>query len=246
MDPSAPQTVGKGVAATSTVCGVTAVLYGVLGGHPPARLALFSAVNGGLAAATFFSIREYIVGPVLTLTHVGNHHTRRKESESAVDGFTGTEPALSWSHIRTSRLLDSAISGGIAGGVLNAWKRGKVGLVPGLGTGALLCTLLQWGVNELHIFRIRHVYRTTTTSLPVIGDKSDTVNSYHANDRLVPPSMQTVSYQHQEAESWGDRILSAFGRRVSNDDYLKRLKTKRDTYLRRIEELERELQEKPR
>ncbi|KIO13418.1 hypothetical protein M404DRAFT_12371 [Pisolithus tinctorius Marx 270] len=221
MDPSAPQTVGKGVAATSTVCGVTAALYGVLGGHPPARLALFSAVNGGLAAATFFSIREYIVGPVLTLTHVGNHHTRRKESESAVDGFTGTEPALSWSHIRTSRLLDSAISGGIAGGVLNAWKRGKVGLVPGLGTGALLCTLLQWGVNELHIFRIRHVYRTITT-------------------------MQTVSYQHQEAESWGDRILSAFGRRVSNDDYLKRLKTERDTYLRRIEELERELQEKPR
>ncbi|KAI6028458.1 hypothetical protein F5J12DRAFT_903426 [Pisolithus orientalis] len=228
MDPSAPKTVGKGVAGNMrvpTVCGATAALYGVLGGHPPARLALFSAVNGGLAAATFFSIREYIVGPVLTLTHVGNHHTRRKESESAVDGFTGTEPALSWSHIRTSRLLDSAISGGIAGGVLNAWKRGKVGLVPGLGTGALLCTLLQWGVNELHIFRIRHVYRTTTTSLPVIGDKSDT---------------------HQEAESWGDRILSAFGRRVSNDDYLKRLKTERDTYLRRIEELERELQEKPR
>ncbi|KAI6022721.1 hypothetical protein EDC04DRAFT_2506953, partial [Pisolithus marmoratus] len=146
----------------------------------------------------------------------------------------------SWSHIRTSRLLDSAISGGVTGGVLNTWKRGKVGLVSGLGTGALLCTLLQWGVNELHIFRIRYVYRTTATSLPAVGDESDAVKGHDANDRLVLPSVQMVSYQHQKAESWGDRILSAFGRRVSDDDYLKRLKTERDTYLRRIEELERE------
>lgn len=99
---------------------------------------------------------------------------------------------------------------------------GKVGLVPGLGTGALLCTLLQWGVNELHVFRIRHVYRTTTTSLPAVGDESDTMKGHDANDRLVPPSVQMVSYQHQDAESWGNRIL------------------------RRIEELERDLREKPR
>ncbi|KAI6127812.1 hypothetical protein EV401DRAFT_968129 [Pisolithus croceorrhizus] len=241
MDPSAPQTVGKGVAATSAICGVTAGLYGALRGHPPARLALFSAVNGGLAAATFFSIREYIVSPVLTLTQ--NHYTRRKEWRSAVDRAA---PTLSWIHIRTSRLLDSAVSGGIAGGVLNAWKRGKVGLVPGLGTGALLCTLLQWGVNELHVFRIRHVYRTTATSLPVVGDESDTMKGHDANDRFVPPNVQMVSYQHQDAESWGNCILSAFGRRISDDDYLKRLKTEREAYLRRIEELERDLREKPR
>ncbi|KIK31145.1 hypothetical protein PISMIDRAFT_133564 [Pisolithus microcarpus 441] len=241
MDPSAPQTVGKGVAATSAICGITAGLYGTLGGHPPARLALFSAVNGGLAAATFFSIREYIVVPVLTLTQ--DHYTRRKESKSAVDR---TEPTLSWIHIRTSHLLDSAVSGGITGGILSTWKRGKVGLVPGLGTGALLCTLLQWGVNELHIFRIRHVYRTTTMSLPAVGDESDTMKGHDANDRLVSPSVQMASYQHQGGESWGDRILSAFGRRISDDDYLKRLKTERETYLRRMEELERDLHEKPR
>ncbi|KAI6036530.1 hypothetical protein BKA83DRAFT_133564 [Pisolithus microcarpus] len=208
MDPSAPQTVGKRPA----ICGITAGLYGTLGGHPPARLALFSAVNGGLAAATFFSIREYIVVPVLTLTQ--DHYYSQK-------GIEETEPTLSWIHIRTSHLLDSAVSGGITGGILNTWKRGKVGLVPGLGTGALLCTLLQWGMNELHIFRIRHVYRTTTMSLPAVGDERT-------------ESHGAIAY------------LSAFGRRISDDDYLKRLKTERETYLRRMEELERDLHEKPR
>ena len=30
---------------------------------------------------------------------------------------------VSWTDIRASRLLDSGVSGGLAGGILNAWKR---------------------------------------------------------------------------------------------------------------------------
>ena len=38
--------------------------------------------------------------------------------------------SLSWPDIRASRLLDSGISGGLAGGILNTWKRALGHLKP--------------------------------------------------------------------------------------------------------------------
>ena len=69
-------------------------------------------------------IREYIVGPALTLTHPGKQYQlRRKKLKDVVDGVSSERETLTWSDIRTSYLLDSAISGAIAGGILNTWKR---------------------------------------------------------------------------------------------------------------------------
>ncbi|KAG6335846.1 hypothetical protein ID866_3236 [Astraeus odoratus] len=220
MDPAAPKTVAQGVALTSVTCGFATGLYGTLKGHSPGRLSLFAALNGSIAAVTFFSIREYIVGPVLTLTHPGKQYqSRRRELKNIVDGLPREEQPLSWSDVRTFRLLDSAISGAMAGGILNVWKRGRVGFMPGLGTGALVCTLLQWSANEFNILRISYVSRKTTVS----------------SHMTQPPG----------EESWGDRVFSLFGRRVSDGDYLNRLRAERDAHLRRIEELEKDLGPKP-
>lgn len=177
-----------------------------------------------------------------------------------VDGISREREMLTWSDIRTSCLLDSAISGAITGGILNTWKRGclvnlsnlhkfmtgpggRAGLVPGLGTGALMCTILQWTVNEFDIFRIGYVSRQTTEFIPATND---TAKRSPIAESPFPSPTHPTSSQPSDGESWKDRVLSVFGRQVSDEVYLKRLKTERDTYLRRIEELEREVHEKPR
>ncbi|KAG6376200.1 hypothetical protein JVT61DRAFT_2175 [Boletus reticuloceps] len=112
----------------------------------------------------------------MVLTLPGRQYQlRRQKLIHSIGNSMSEEPtSLSWADIRTSRLLDSGISGGLSGGILNAWKRmpgllklsfgfstgilgGRRGLVPGLTTGALMCTFLQWCFNELNVFRIRHV-----------------------------------------------------------------------------------------
>ncbi|KAF9227857.1 hypothetical protein BS17DRAFT_774423 [Gyrodon lividus] len=242
MDPSAPQTVMKGVAITSSTCGVTAGLYGVCKQSSPGNLFLFSAVNSGIAAATFFSIREYIVSPALVLTHPGKQYRlRRHRLIPVVVDSTHDELPLSWSDIRTSRLLDSGISGALTGGILNTWKRGRRGLVPGLTTGALMCTLLQWTFNESDIVRINYISQNLTApeqrTIPGDAVKSPRVE-------VPQPSIpRSIAVDSLEVDSLMDRILSLFCRRVSDEEYLKRLKVQRDSHLRRIVELEEEQKE---
>jgi hypothetical protein len=127
--------------SAASLCGVTAGLYGAFKQRSPGNFFLLSAVNSGIAAATFFSaycdlspcavnnggpsgLREYIVGPALVLTLPGKQYRlRRHRLIYAAGGPTHDEPPLSWADIRISRLLDSGISGALAGGILNTWKR---------------------------------------------------------------------------------------------------------------------------
>ncbi|KAH0830619.1 hypothetical protein J3R83DRAFT_2074 [Lanmaoa asiatica] len=146
------------------------------------------------------------------------------------------EPAsLSWADIRTSRLLDSGLSGGLAGGVLNAWKRGRRGLAPGLTTGALMCTLLQWCFNECNIFRIRYV--SANSVAPAQHSSIDAGQSSSA-ELSAPVALQSTAVGPPLSHSPIDRILSMFGQRISDEKYLERLRMERDSYLRRIAELE--------
>ncbi|KAF9233601.1 hypothetical protein BU15DRAFT_53652 [Melanogaster broomeanus] len=241
MDPSAPQTVMKGVAVTSALSGVTAGLYGAFKQHSPGKFFLPSAVNSGIAAAVFFSIREYIVGPALVLTLSGKEYRlRRQRFIHAVHDSTPEEPPLSWGDIRTSRLLDSGIGGALAGGILNAWKRGRPGLVPGLTTGALMCSLLQWTFNEVDILRISYV--SGNFAVPdqlMIPGADDVVKPSRVEvPQFSIPNLGVVD--PPQANSLTDRLLSIFGRQISDEAYLKRLKAQRDSHLRRIAELEEE------
>ncbi|KAF8559632.1 hypothetical protein OG21DRAFT_468915 [Imleria badia] len=241
MDPSAPQTVLKGVAITSSLCGVAAGLYGGFTHGAPSKFLLYSAVNSGIVATTFFSIREYVVSPIMVLTLPGRQYQLRRQR---LFHSVGTEEptSLSWADIRASRLLDSGISGGLTGGILNTWKRGRRGLAPGLTTGALMCTLLQWGFNEFNIFRIRHVSANSAT--PSQGTSHGSTDSGESSSAELSTSaaMQPSSVESPISHSPVDRLLSMFGQRVSDEKYLEKLKMERDSHLRRIAELEEKKQ----
>lgn len=115
---------------------------------------------------------------------------------------------------------------------------GRRGLVPGLTTGAIMCTLLQWGFNEFNILRIRYVYANSVVpSQPTIRESIDAVQSALA-EPSTSATIQPASVESAIPRSLMDRILSIFGQRVSNEEYLERLKVERDSYLRRIAELE--------
>ncbi|KAG1877770.1 hypothetical protein DFJ58DRAFT_6125 [Suillus subalutaceus] len=233
MDPSAPQTVAKGVLITSTVCGLTAGLYGVVKSQPPGPLLLFSALNSGIASATFFSIREYLVGPVLVLSMPGKQYElRRQILKEAAEGAPTNISKLTWGDIRSRKVLDSSISGALAGSILNTWKRGRSGTVPGLVTGATMCGLFQWAFNEFDILRITHVSKVVHTQ-PVPAIPAAPVATYSLPVAAPEPP-----------KSFTDRIFAMFGRRISDEEYLNRVKAQRDNHLRRIEQLERERDEK--
>ncbi|KAH7912151.1 hypothetical protein BJ138DRAFT_1084220 [Hygrophoropsis aurantiaca] len=224
MDPSAPQLILGGVAITSTVCGATASLYGVFKGRAPGPLFMFTAMNSGIVAATFFSIREYMVSPILTLTHPGKQYQARRR-KLGVKSSDIDESPLTWSDFRTAKLLDSSVSGALAGGILNTFKRGRPGLVPGTTTGAVLCTILQWTFNELDILRIKYASRNS----PSIGAPVR-ASEEQSQEPIIPPVQETKSIM--------DRILSKFAHKMTDEEYLKRMKAQREAHLRRIAELE--------
>ncbi|OJA15186.1 hypothetical protein AZE42_09492 [Rhizopogon vesiculosus] len=220
------------------VCGLTSGMYGVLKSRPPGPLFLFSAVNSGIASATFFSIREYLIGPVLVLSLPGKQYElRRQKIKEAAEGASTDIPQLTWGDIRSRKVLDSSISGALAGGVLNTWKRGRSGTVPGLATGAVMCGLLQWAFNEFDIQRITYISRAAhprpipsipaAPALPI-----ETRPPYFPVTAPEPPRSLT------------DRFFSMFGYKISDEEYLDRIKAQRDNHLRRIEQLEREREEK--
>lgn len=193
---------------------------------------MFSALNSGIASATFFSIREYLVGPVLVLSMPGKQYElRRQRLKEAAEGSPTNVSRLTWGDIRSRKVLDSSISGALAGGILNTWKRGRSGTVPGLATGAVMCGLFQWAFNEFDILRITHVSRVVHTQPAPAIPAAPVATSSLPVAAPEPPRSLT------------DRIFAVFGHRISDEEYLNRVKAQRDNHLRRIEQLERERDE---
>lgn len=88
-------------------------------------------------------------------------------------------------------------------------------------TAAAICVLLQYAVNEADIARLRYISRQRGT---LTGQPPDTL----APER--PPSLT-------------QRIIRAVGiRKMTEDEYLEKMKKTRDHHLQRIAELERQLE----
>lgn len=118
-------------------------MYGAVKGYALAPIATATAVNCGIAGATFFSalfgvvplylsdnftagFREYVVGPILTTTITsGQFSRRRKEILEKQQGESELmqHEQLGWWDMRADKVPDTALSGALTGGVLNAWKR---------------------------------------------------------------------------------------------------------------------------
>lgn len=147
---------------------------------------------------------------------------------------------LTWVEIRTNKLLDTAVSGAAAGGLLRAWRctllpsflvnltnsitAGPRSILPGAVSAAALCTILQLAYNEAAVARLRYVSKLKETGqMPV------------APNPPPPDSSERVPV--------AKRILTALGLiQVSDEEYLLKLKKTRAVYQKRIIELERQLE----
>ncbi|KAJ7685353.1 hypothetical protein DFH06DRAFT_969222, partial [Mycena polygramma] len=175
-------------------------------------LASAAAFNSAVTAATFFTIREYIVSPTLG-TAVLYSRQRRGDTEEPhnVDN-------LSWSSLRRHHLLDSGVSGAATGGILRGLMAGRRTVAPAAITAGMVCALLQAAYNELGIQRIKYVSKLPQSAGVPIPE--------------VPPTPSLTS-----------RILGAVGvQLLTDEELLMKLKQGREKHLKKIAELERELE----
>ncbi|KAI0807751.1 hypothetical protein C8Q74DRAFT_86471 [Fomes fomentarius] len=165
-------------------------------------------------------IREVLVTPLIQAA---------SRTEESAQGSSSTLSQPSWTHLRMLRIPDSAVSGAFTGGIVNAWQYGPTRLWAGARTGAIICTILQWGFNEFGIMRVKFVSRKLQESRP---------------QRDTPISSPTESTGETRL-SILDRLMSVVGfRKLSDDEYLRVLKKQRDEALDRIAVLEEERRER--
>ena len=138
------------------------------------------------------------------------------------------------------------------------YSGGPVGAPAGAITASLMCTLLQFAVNEAAVFRVRYVSkRLQQSSEPIPVSSEGPTSPIHAENVLTtPPSSTTIrsptpALPHEPISSYpssnppgrstplSERLLALIGvKKMSDEEYLERLRKRRDGYLKRIEELE--------
>ena len=172
----------------------------------------------------------------------GSQRNLSASPEVSADG------AMTWGAMRLHHTLDSALSGGVTGSVLNTWKRsylllflqariesdsmvlplgGTRGTFTGLMFGSVFCTLGQLLYNEFGVQRIKYISRRH-----IIPSPSPTPI---ASEPSKPPAPKQPLL---------DRMIHAIGlTRLSDEEYLSQLREKRAAYLRRIANLEAQLEE---
>lgn len=133
---------------------------------------------------------------------------------------------------------------------------GVVGIPAGAITATLMCTLIQLVVNEARIFRVRYVSRrmqppAQATIVPSTSSSSSPENILSSPPSGSIPRNPTPSLPHEsspthpappsDSSSLSERILGLIGvKKMSDEEYLERLKKRRDGYLERIEEIEKQ------
>ncbi|KAM5534055.1 hypothetical protein V8D89_012236 [Ganoderma adspersum] len=217
MDPATPVNVAKGAVLTSIAAGTFTAVHSLYrGSRHPTPLALSAAVNGGIVGTLFFGIREAVVRPMLSHSGYITHSTRSPSSQP------------SWTHIRMHNVPETAVSGALTGGIVNAWRNGVSGIWAGARTAGIICTVLQFGLNELTVMRVKFVSRKMqeSHSAPEIASLP--------LDKLEEPRTSIV-----------DRLMAVIGfTKLTDEEYLKVLKKQRDEALARISILEHERKER--
>lgn len=121
---------------------------------------------------------------------------------------------------------------------------------------ALSCALIQVAVNEARVQRIRFISKSTPAHSTTHG--THVLETVHAppselHAHALARDASALPHKHStdqspilvegiegpEAPSFGERLLALIGiTKVSDDEYLRRLKAKREIHLQRIRELE--------
>ena len=127
-------------------------------------------------------------------------------------------------------------------------------MFPGAFTASLACTALQLVVNEFDVRRVRYVSSrssrpATSTSVPSTSqtrhstdDPTNSESLFVAGsgaDGLQATGTDVSASEPESGPSFGERMLAFIGiTRVDDEEYLRRLKARRERYLTRIRELE--------
>ncbi|TFL07542.1 hypothetical protein BDV98DRAFT_599831 [Pterulicium gracile] len=207
-----PRTIIYGtVAASACSAFITSVVSTLRGNIRTApSLAGTSAFSTGIAASVFFGIREYAVTPVVQ----GRLEHRLAPSPPLPD-----DGPSSLSQLSSHKLVDSAVSGMVAGGLLNAWRHGRSSILSGALTAGVFCTALQFAFNKAMVARLR-----------MISDR--------ANGGAV-----AIPDAPKHSPFFLEGIISSIGfNRMDQGQYLEALKKTRDGHLRKIKELEAEIE----
>jgi len=133
---------------------------------------------------------------------------------------------ISWSDLRTNRLLDSGVAGAVTGGMLRGLKSRRA-IVPGAITASVACVLLQYACNEIGIARLRYIVK-------------------FQEENKIQPSFKTQNGKqlYEPSGSVFQQLLQAVGLiPLSDEEYLAKLKRTREVYMKRVVELEQKVEE---
>ncbi|PPQ87993.1 hypothetical protein CVT25_001072 [Psilocybe cyanescens] len=218
------------VAATSAF--VTGVYSSVRKLPHPGVVALAAAFNSSVTGASFFGCREFLVSPTLTRLAPWPQYVRRRQElgiESQPEDHNKSNVPVSLPDLRANQLLDSAISGASVVGVFHAISR-RPGAIPAMMTAGAVCTLLQYGYNELNIVRLQYISRLREENRPAMAAPSS--------------KARNNSESQQESLPLLESLLSFIGiKSMPEEEYLEKMKKTRESHLKRIVELEQKIQE---
>ncbi|KJA14817.1 hypothetical protein HYPSUDRAFT_194783 [Hypholoma sublateritium FD-334 SS-4] len=207
-------------------------MYTAIKRTPQAGLVVTAAaMNSAVTGATFFVVREYAVVPTLTrLVPFEQYARRRRELGIDPPSTDSSLPStVSPSDIRRDKILDSAVSGSITGSLLRGIRSGRSAIVPGFIMGTAVAAILQYSYNEINLSRLRYISKLnqenrTAVPKPVIRPRNS------------PPSPEPT-------ETWMEVFLKTIGMTpVTDEEYIAKMKKTRDVYLKRIHELEVQLE----
>lgn len=197
---------------------------------PVPLLAGSAALNSGFIAFGFFSLREYVISPTLQGL-----------------GPSTEEPSgrLSWTDLRKRHVLDSSIAGAMVGAAVNAFKRGAAGMPAGAITAGIACSLAQVLVNEANIQRVKYASSFSTFSPPRESLSSN--SEFWSEDGSTATDLQRTLPavpEPTQRKSFLDHVLRLVGvTRLTDEEYLQKLKVQRERVLKRIQDLEDEKRE---
>ncbi|WVQ96744.1 hypothetical protein IAU59_003851 [Kwoniella sp. CBS 9459] len=220
FDPESPLFVAKGVLSTGALGALTGASIGVVRNQNPFALSINMTINLSIAGLTFFSIREYLVSPLLLSIDLTPSHTRRyNDLLSLSEKQLGKLPSHSHSHsqslteVRVDRVADSALAGALTGGVLSAAFRGRATFGKAALTSSLIASALQLSVNQLRVFRLKALAKNSE-GVDVGEEGADGAD----RPGISPPlgqGQETVSgHPNNATSSSAGRIASSSGTRT--------------------------------
>jgi len=130
----------KGAIAVSSLGTVSGALYGLTKGANPLTTGVSTGFNSGIAAFTFFGVRDYLITPMINSTS----GSPQVVVPSRAPGGVG------------ENVLDSTCAGAVTGALLNGIRFGRGRVATGAGAWALTGAVLQLAYNEASRVRISY------------------------------------------------------------------------------------------